>query len=281
MADSKNLANANQAIEHYIQRVTELSQLGQKIPTNQDLLKIASELGISDEEIQSAQRQSQAHFIRAQGYSSLRHWDDAIEELQEALAFNPFNLPMLHLLINSYLGRWKDKHNSQDEEQIRIRVKQCLEIQPDDQESLNLLAQLDKLIISYKYQLWGLGALGLLVIGSLTGFLFLNNMSFNLFSENDKKIENIKNELINEIGELKDEQVLLYNQLLQQIKEQGSIDNNMQLEIEILKKEIKQLNEQHQELIKKITQSNKENLPVTPTPNNPPQTNNKTETKSP
>jgi len=260
MAESNNPTNPNDAIELYIQRVTELSQLGQKIPTNQELLKIASELGISDEEIQGAQRQSQAHFIRAQGYSNLRHWDDAIEELQEALAFNPFNLPMLHLLINSYLGRWKDKHNFQDEQQIRIRVKQCLEIQPDDQESLNLLAKLDKLIITYKYQLWGLGALGLLTVGSLTGFLILNNLSFNLFSKNDQKIEGIKNELVNEIANLKDEQILLYNQLLQEIKTQETLNTNRQLEVEILKKDLKQLNEQYQELLKKTDSKNNQNL---------------------
>ncbi|MGI0482629.1 hypothetical protein ACN4EE_17825 [Geminocystis sp. CENA526] len=259
MAESQNPANPNQAIELYIQRVTELSQLGQKIPTNQDLLKIASELGISDEEIQAAQKQSQAHFIRAQGYSKHRHWEDAIEELQEALAFNPFNLPMLHLLINCYIGRWKDKHNSEDEELIRIRVKQCLEIQPDDEESLNLLAQLDKLIMTYKYQLWGLGALGLLTIGSLTGFLILNNLSFNLFSKNDLKIEETRKELIKEIESLQSEQILLYNNLLDKLKEQENFDNNLQLEIEILKKELKQLNEQYKELEKKSGTSGNQN----------------------
>lgn len=270
MAESNNPTNPNDAIELYIQRVTELSQLGQKIPTNQDLLKIASELGISDNEIQSAQRQSQAHFIRAQGYSNLRHWEDSINELQEALAFNPFNLPMLHLLITCYLGRWKEKHNPQDEEQIRIRVKQCLEIQPDDQESLNLLAQLDKLIITYKYQLWGLGALGLLTVGSLTGFLILNNLSLNLFTQNDKKIDGIKNELVNEIQNLKDEQILLYNQLLQEIKAQETLDTNRQLEVEILKKDLKQLNEQYQELLKKVDTPNS---PNNKTPSNPPTDN--------
>lgn len=273
MAESNNPANPNDAIELYIKRVTELSQLGQKIPSHQDLLKIASELGISDEEIQCAQRQSQAHFIRAKGYSNLRHWDDAIDELQEALAFNPFNLPMLHLLITCYLGRWKNQHNSQDEQQIKIRVKQCLEIQPDDQESLNLLAQLDKLMMTYKYQLWGLITLGLLIVGSLTGFLVLNNISLNLFTQKDKKIDNIKNELFTEIKNFKDEQILLYNKLLQDIKNQENLDNNRQLEVEILKKDFKQLNEQYQELLKKIDTGDGENNEI---PSNHPKDNDNT-----
>lgn len=63
MEDYNFLNNRNQAIENYIQRVTELTQLKQTIPTNEELLKIASELGISDGEIAIAQKQSQAHFF--------------------------------------------------------------------------------------------------------------------------------------------------------------------------------------------------------------------------
>lgn len=67
MEDYNFLNNRNQAIENYIQRVTELTQLKQTIPTNEELLKIASELGISDGEIAIAQKQSQAHFFTGSG----------------------------------------------------------------------------------------------------------------------------------------------------------------------------------------------------------------------
>jgi len=277
MTDAKKPPNTtNQAIEIYIQRVTELSQLGQKIPSSQDLLKIAQELGISDEEIQSAQRQSQAHFIRAQGYSTLCHWEDAIDELQEALAFNPFNLPMLHLLINCYLGKWKIKHNSQDEEQIRVRVKQCLEIQPDDQESLKLLAELDKLIKRHQYQLWSLTGLGLLTVGSFMGFIFLNSMSMNILGGNNKKIDEIQQELLTKIENLENEQFMLTSQLLEAIKKQENSQKTFQLEIDILKKEIKELNEENKILIKKLENINKPtppNPPTSPTPPSPPKIN--------
>ncbi|MBL1211358.1 hypothetical protein [Geminocystis sp. GBBB08] len=275
MTEPKNPSNPHQAIELYIQRVTELSQLGQKIPTNEELLIIASELGITDQEIASAQKQSQAHFIRAKGYVTLSHWDDAIAELQEALAFNPFNLPMLHLLINAYLGRWKKTHNKQDEDQINFRVKQCLEIQPDDQESLKLLAQLDQLINNYKYQIWGISAFSLILIGSGIGFFFLNNISINLFTQNNQKLEIMKNELVNEIQGLKNEQIILSEQLSEKIKHQEEVDKDYQLQIEILKNEINKLNQQHQELINKFNTQNKPN-----SENKSPQTNNKTQTKS-
>ncbi|WP_373478909.1 hypothetical protein [Geminocystis sp.] len=256
MSENKNLSTPNQAIENYIKRVTELSQLGQKIPSNEELLKIASELGISDEEIIYAQRQSQAHFIRAQGYSNLCHWDDAIAELEEALAFNPFNLPMLHLLINCYLGRWKEKHNKQDEQQINFRVKQCLEIQPNDQESLDLLAKLDIFTRNYKYQFWGITGFILILIGSTIGFLFLNNISLNLFSENDKKIQGVKDELVKEIEQLTNNQQILYNQLSEKVNTQEKLEEDTQLQIQILKNEIQKLTEQNQQLTEKINNQN-------------------------
>ncbi|MBE9197203.1 hypothetical protein IQ219_18265, partial [Synechocystis sp. LEGE 06083] len=76
-------------IENYIQRVTELSQSTQRIPTSAELEAIAGELGIEPEEIKAAQKQATDHFTRAQGYMRLGYWDDAIAELDYAIAFNP------------------------------------------------------------------------------------------------------------------------------------------------------------------------------------------------
>lgn len=274
--ENKNISNTNKAIDIYIERVTELSQSRQKIPTNEELLIIASELGISEKEITTAQKQSLDHFTRAQGYIRILRWDDAIAELEEALAFNPFNLEMLHLLINGYLGRCKKKYNQQDEIQIKFRIKQCLEIQPDDQESLKLLAKLDQLVNNYKYKKWGIIAFSLILIGSGIGFFFFNNISLNLFSKNDQKLQSVKDELVNEIETLKDEQKILYDQLSEKVKIQEEIDKDSQMQIQILKNEIQKLNQQNQKLINKFSSQNKSNPD-----NKPPQTNNKTETQSP
>jgi DNA-directed RNA polymerase specialized sigma subunit len=72
---------SNNVIDNYIQRVTEWSQSSQRIPTTEELENIAAELGIEAEEIQAAQKQSHDHYIRAQGYMRLKHWDDAIAGL--------------------------------------------------------------------------------------------------------------------------------------------------------------------------------------------------------
>ena len=253
-SSNNNSSGRNQAIENYIQRVTELAQLGNKPLSNQELLKIASELGISDEEIAVAQKQSHAHFLRAQGYFNLNHWDEAITELEEALAFNPFHLPMLHLLVRSYLGRWKQRHNRQDEEQIKLRIKQCLEIQPDDQESLKLLSELDKLIHHYRYQIWGVSALFLVLIGSLIGLFASGNPSLSALINREDKLQQINQELRQEIEDLQSEQILLNNQLLNQYKQQERINQQLEFQVQRLEKEIKNLTLKQQELLKKVNQ---------------------------
>lgn len=161
----------NGVIENYIQRVTELSQSSQRLPTARELEAIATELGIDPAEIQAAQKQSQDHFTRAQGYLRLKYWDDAIAELQEAIAFNPSQPEMLLCLGQAYLGRWQQKHQKDDAEQLRLRVHQCLSLQPDSEDALALLATFRKARQNRLQQFAALGIfLGAMLCGGL-GFL--------------------------------------------------------------------------------------------------------------
>ena len=257
---NNHTSNRNQAIENYIQRVTELTQVGNRVLSHEELLKIASELGISDDEIAIAQQQSQAHFIRAQGYYNLAHWNEAISELENALEINPFNLPMLHLLVKSHLGRWQQKHSRQDEEQIKIKIKQCLEIQPDDQESLKLLAELDKLINNYRYQLWGASGLLLVAVGLFIGLFFPPNASLSSLLAREDKLQQINRELNEQIEILQQEQIFLYNQLSTENKRQKRINKQLEFEIQKLENQINNLTFKQQELIKRINR---------PVPRNP------------
>ncbi len=135
---------SNSFIDNYIQRVTELSQSPQQIPSIAELEKLATDLGINPEEIVKAQEKSQAHLTRAQGYMRLKHWDEAIEELQEAITLSPSNEELLLNLANAHLERWRKHHHRDDAENVRLRVKECLFIEPNSEEALNLLAKLDK-----------------------------------------------------------------------------------------------------------------------------------------
>ncbi len=252
----------NQTIENYIQRVTELSQLGQKIPSNEELSHIASELGITEEEIISAKKQSEAHYIRAQGYSNLRHWDDAIDELQEAVAFNPINLKILNLLALCHFGRWQEHHKREDMIQIKMRVKQCLEIQPDHEESLQLLSTLDKAQSQRQHQKVAIASALSIIIGSAIGYSWLNNINFNLLTKTDIELENLRTGFNEEILELKQEQQILINQLTEKNRQNqqenlGEI-NRLNNQVKSLQNQVQNLSRQNQILIDKLTKIERE-----------------------
>ncbi len=266
-APKKSKSISNHTIENYIQRVTQLTQSGEKIPTNEELEKIVTHLGISSEEIKTAQKQSQAHFTRAQGYFKLKHWDDAIAELQEAIALNPSNLEILNLLANAHLGRWYAQHHRDDEAEMRRRIKQCLEIKPDAQESLTLLAKLDVAIQKHqRRQVFG-RALISVFIGSLVGFFWLNDISFNFLSHRDAKLEDIKSEIRTEIEHLRKEQANLLKQFINTEAETKQLNQEniakAEQRIEQLEKQAKALKEKIRELDNQLQQFNQStiNLP--------------------
>ena len=251
MESNYHLKNRNQAIETYIERVTELTQIGHRVLSHDELLTIASELGISDSEIAIAQKQSQSHYVRAQGNHSLKHWDEAIEELENALAINPFNLPMLHLLIKCYLGRWRQSHNRQDIELINLRIKQCLEIQPDDQESLKLLAQLDKFIHRRKIKFLTISGFFVVLTGSLIGLFISSNISLEELVNRESKLQAINESLTGQIKILEEEQILLQQKLSGELYQQQQLNKELEFKIQQLENQIKNLNAKQQELIRK------------------------------
>ncbi len=207
---SKNVSSS--VIENYIQRVTELSQSSQRIPTIEEVEKIAAELGIEPDEIEAAQKQSHDHYIRAQGYMRLKHWDDAISELQEAVAFNPSNLDMLISLASSHMGRWQEKHHRDDEYNIRFRIRQCLAIKPDCEEALNLLEQFSKALKWRKHTFVGICVgLGGLVVG-VSSFVWLSDTLPSLWGK-PSKLEQLETMVFQEMSELRQEQAALKEEI--------------------------------------------------------------------
>lgn len=206
--------SSNSVIDAYIKRVTELSQSSQRLPTSDELEKIATELGVSNHEIQLAQKECLDNFIRGQSYLGLKHWDDAIEQFQEAIVFNPTNLETLHHLALAYLGRWREKRNREDEQQIRLRIKQALQIQPDHPESLSLLALLKQEIKNRKNLKLALGIGLLAFVSGATGFLFLSDFLDNLSQQRQAKLEQLEGRLSSQIEILRQEQEQLKMEII-------------------------------------------------------------------
>jgi tetratricopeptide (TPR) repeat protein len=195
---------SNHAVEIYIQRVTELSQSVRRIPTSEELEKLAVELGISNED----------HLIRAKSYLSLKHWDDAIAELQEALVFNPSNLEILTCLATAYLGRWYKYHRQEDEHNVRDTIRQCFAIKPDHEESLSLLATLDR-EVENRQRNRAIAGVGLgIIFASLGVFLAFNDSLLSLLVNRPSKIQELEFQIRDEIQSLRQEQEQIRTELL-------------------------------------------------------------------
>ncbi|MEA5512330.1 hypothetical protein VB715_21385 [Crocosphaera sp. UHCC 0190] len=249
---AKNVSN--NVIDNYIQRVTEWSHSSQRIPTTEELETIAAELGIEPTEIQSAQKQSNDHYIRAQGYMRLKHWDDAIAELQEAVAFNPSNLDMLLSLASAHMGRWQENHHREDANNIRLRIRQCLAIKPDCDEALNLLARLSN---SQKWRgrivtaiLLGLGGV---FVGM--GSVFLLGDGFPELFQKQSKFEQLEQQFTQEINTLRREKEALEAELMASQREN---EQKNEREFSSLENQLSQLQREVTKLQKKIVLLEKE-----------------------
>ncbi|MGK7939666.1 MAG: hypothetical protein AB4062_05850 [Crocosphaera sp.] len=248
---TKNVSN--NVIDNYIQRVTEWSQSSQRIPTTEELENIASELGIEPKEIQAAQKQSHDHYIRAQGYMRLQHWNDAIAELQEAVAFNPSNLDMLVSLASAHMGRWQAYHRRGDEENIRLRIRQCLVIKPDCEEALNLLAKLSNHIKWRNRILTAISVgLGGVCVG-IAGVVLLGD-GFPLWFQRESKFEQLEYSVNQELNSLRRRQDSLMAEI-QAIQRQN--DQRNQRNLLVLNSRIRKLQSEVTQLKKQLVQIEK------------------------
>ena len=236
-------------IETYIERVTELSQSTKRIPTPHELEKIVTELGIAPEEIAKAEKESQAHFTRAQGYLRLQYWDDAIVELQEAIAFNPSSAAMMLASASAYLGRWRRSHKREDASQFHRQVRQCLAIQPDSEEALNLLQtfQRDRQKRQQRWLYLGIFS-GAVVLGVMGYLLTYNRLPYVLQSRTD--LDQINQKLDREIQALHQEQAALRQELINLRTNQTEAS---QIEIARLNNKVNNLEKSLQTLQQKLS----------------------------
>ncbi|MBD2654393.1 hypothetical protein H6G45_13055 [Synechocystis sp. FACHB-383] len=236
-------------IENYIQRVTELSQSTQRIPTSTELEAIAGELGIEPEEIKAAQKQATDHFTRAQGYMRLGYWDDAIAELDDAIAFNPGESKFLLCSAEAHLGKWKHHHRAQDADQMHLRVRQCLSLDPGCEAALNLLGEFRRRQRSYFRTLMG----GLIFAGAVLcggGIYYFLQGGLPFVIEEKARLEDLQNtirsqndtiaQLIGEQKALRREFEAALNQQLQENRQSGDRLNKLYARFKYLEDKVKE-----------------------------------------
>ncbi|MGD1949445.1 MAG: hypothetical protein ACFB14_07340 [Leptolyngbyaceae cyanobacterium] len=126
-------------IEAYIQRLL----AWEKPITRATLTRIAEEVGITSGELEAISIQAKAHFTRGRGYIEFGCLDDAINELNQAVALEPVNLEILQALANVYGLRYNRTRERVDKQTALFIAKRCIELKPDAKEAMVLISFLE------------------------------------------------------------------------------------------------------------------------------------------
>ncbi len=136
-------SNADNIVARYIERVSELSQRRQQLPTQTELESLALELGLSKADLKLAQAEAKACRQRARTYCRVGRWEDAIAEF-EGSALIPVTSPDILLdWAKAHKGRYEETGKKADRDQAQQLARQCLDIQPNFRAAAILLNELD------------------------------------------------------------------------------------------------------------------------------------------
>ncbi len=158
-------------LEKYIQKILDIQNEEKDMPLSEiELKEIALEMGMSESDWEAIQETFNAHLTRGIGYLNYKNWDDAINELEQAIILNPNHLKVLSNLAIGYTKLWEETHNETDKEKAEYYAKKCLEINPSDDFSIRLISNL-KVVQKYKQKAINKSSLALLAIIILIGML--------------------------------------------------------------------------------------------------------------
>ncbi|GAB4420695.1 MAG: hypothetical protein OHK0039_34570 [Bacteroidia bacterium] len=129
-------------LKAYIERLLALEQQTQTQVEPDDLRALAREMGLSDAQWQTLQDQAEAHYRRGTGFAQYRNWDDAIAELTQAAAIQPFRTEVLQALAGAHHLRWQQHRRDEDRRLAESYARRCLQIEPQHDASLKLLSDL-------------------------------------------------------------------------------------------------------------------------------------------
>ena len=132
-------------IEKFVQKLLEAKSEREDRPFSmEELRQIAFEMGLSDEEWHALLADSDAHATTGRGFLNYGNYDDAVGELEQALALNPSRTDTFLDLATAYQRRYKDKGNVEDLEKALANAHRLLDLDPGHDGALRLISDLRK-----------------------------------------------------------------------------------------------------------------------------------------
>lgn len=129
-------------LHNYIERVMDLQRARRDALSLDDLKSVARELGMTEEDMAAAD--TAARDYRTRGLEHMRHklWDEAVEELTNAVALDPSGVEPLYNLAVAHKERWLAEGSDLDHERAVAYARQSLVHDPHHTPSYQLLESL-------------------------------------------------------------------------------------------------------------------------------------------
>lgn len=238
--------------------------------TLSELKELAISMGMSEEEWDELQQKAHVHLKLAEDHLRARNFDQAIADAEKATAINPYIPNGNSILAKSYQMLWLEDDDAAAREKAEYYARKELLTDPNDTVAINVLAAINKkkkigsgdAKSRKNYLIIG----GVIVLFVLIGYFWMSSSNSNAAQSQ------LENELI-----VAQENLLAKYDLVQTAIDQrnnmlpdlfGAVDgshsdlNNLQNEIEDIKKELKNASESSRlklenELDQKITDAKK------------------------
>jgi hypothetical protein len=130
-------------IRSYVSRVMEVRERREDAMSAEELRAIARDIGLSDEDLAAAERESVDHAQRGRQFLQHDRLNDGIDALQKSLALAPAEITVRLDLARALRDRYRASHNPQDRTQAAAHARRCIEQDPACQPAYPLLNELD------------------------------------------------------------------------------------------------------------------------------------------
>lgn len=188
----------DKALQAYYEKMLRKQyDISDEIPTQEELKKIALEIGVSEEEWQKTQDEFQEKLKGGKFLISQNNFSDAISQLEEAASINPYHIEVVYSLAYAYFLSWKEKGGAGKAKAEEL-LQRAMRIQPSHGPSLRLRSEIIESTVGKKQKSNSLlrnivlGLSGLAILFSLT-FAF----TYNSVSNEAKKVSIAQVQLLN------------------------------------------------------------------------------------
>jgi tetratricopeptide (TPR) repeat protein len=173
MNDNQNL------LQSYIQKILAIQEQKDSEISEEDLHKIAEDLGLTSQDFARLEKSFEGHWKRGVNFSKHNRFEDAIEELLIATAIKPLHPEPYYELAAAFQKKWTQTGKDEHRQQAEYYAKRCLHLEPEHKKTYLLLGEMEKKTVRIeipmekdKYEKLAFIVGGVFIIAFILAFLF-------------------------------------------------------------------------------------------------------------